>query len=200
MVILYYLNNLNYYVFEHNKNFSKLSTNENHTNHNYKNFNNNYYNNNYENSNNKSFINKNINHNDFNYFSTNFKNTSIKNDGLKNSLYYPNSYINNSFIKSNSPLYYLNNLSNSILKSGKISKIKNFKNISENKYFVAFISKKNNKISKRNNKYNYNIEIYSFLSNNEENYDDEDDENEEDKLEDFPPQYRDIASFQQKGS
>jgi len=81
-----------------------------------------------------------------------------------------------------------------ILKSGKISKIKNFKINSENKYFVAFISKKNNKISRRNNKYNYNIEIYSFLSNNEEYYDDEDDENEEeDKLEDIPPQYRDIA-------
>ena len=185
------LNNLNYYVFEHNKNFSKLSTNENHTNHNYKNFNNNYYNNN----NNRNFINKNINHNDFNYFSTNFKNSNIKNDGLKNSLYYPNSYINNSSIKSNSPLYYLNNLSNSILKSGKFSKIKNFKNNSEDKYFVAFISKKNNKISRRNNKYNYNIEIYSFLSNNEEYYDDEDDENEEeDKLEDIPPQYRDIAT------
>ena len=105
------LNNSNWKISEHNKNFSKLSTNNINTNHKNKNFNN-YYDNNK--NNNKNFNNKNINHNDFNYFSTHSNNSNIENNGLKNSLYYPNLYRNNSFIKSKIPLYYLNNLSNSM--------------------------------------------------------------------------------------
>ena len=190
-------NNLNFNVFEHNKNFSKISTNDIPINHYTKNFNNNYYKNNNnsdENNNNKNLYNENNIHNDFNYFSTNFKSSNIKDGDIKNSFYYPNSYIKNSFIKSISPHYYLKNISNSILKSGKISKFQKLKNNSGDKYFVAFLTKNNNKISSRKNKYNYNIEIYSFLSNNEEYYDfEDDDDEEEDKLEDIPPQYRDIS-------
>ena len=119
---------------EHNKNFS-------------------YFNNNYDvdDNNNKKFNNKNQNHNDLNKFSTIFNTSKNENYGSKKSLYYPNLYTKNSLKNFRSPLYYLKNTANSILKSSKISKIKNFKNNSKNKYFLALISHYKNKLSNNNN-------------------------------------------------
>ncbi len=113
----------------------------------------------------KNFKSKIKNHNDLNYFTMNNYTLNNENIGSTNSLYYPNSYENNSNIQSNSHLYYLKYLSNSILNSIKSQKFTNFSNFN-NSFYVT--QDKLNLQTLNNNKYNYNMQIYSLLANNDE--------------------------------
>ncbi len=85
---------------------------------------------------------------------------------------------------------FLNKISNfNNYKFNKIQNLNYYKNLNKNNKFIF-----NKNKEKSENIFNYNMLIYSFLSNNEEYEDEleEEEEEEEDKLEDIPPQYRDL--------
>ena len=108
---------------------------------------------------------------------------------LKNSL---NKIYNHKINKNFSPKYTTKNFS--LTKKGKFNLLSNFN------YYKNFNHIKNthndlNNYENNNYNYNYQLDIYSFLSNNEDYYEDENSDNndEEDKIEDIPEPYRDLA-------